>query len=50
VGNKFSIADIALYAYTHVAEEGGFSIDSFPNIKSWLRRVENMPGYIPIDD
>jgi glutathione S-transferase len=50
VRNKFSIADIALYAYTHVAEEGGYSIDSFPKIRSWLNRVKNMPGHIPIDD
>ncbi|CAB4409543.1 unnamed protein product [Rhizophagus irregularis] len=50
VANRFTIADIALYAYTHCAEEAGYSIDSFPKIKSWLRRIENMPGYVPIDD
>ncbi|RGB34565.1 glutathione S-transferase domain protein [Rhizophagus diaphanus] len=50
VANKFTIADIALYAYTHCAEEAGYSIDSFPKIKAWLRRIENMPGYAPIDD
>ncbi|CAI2170951.1 3883_t:CDS:2 [Funneliformis geosporum] len=50
VANKYTIADIALYAYTHCAEEAGYSIDSFPKIKAWLRRVENMPGHVPIDD
>ncbi|RIA96428.1 glutathione S-transferase [Glomus cerebriforme] len=50
VANRLTIVDIALYACTHCAEEGGYSIDSFPNIKAWLRRVENMPGHVPIDD
>ncbi|CAG8488099.1 12420_t:CDS:2 [Funneliformis caledonium] len=50
VANKYTIADIALYAYTHCAEEAGYSIDSFPKIKAWLRRIENMPGHVPIDD
>ncbi|KAG9284588.1 hypothetical protein G9A89_004630 [Geosiphon pyriformis] len=50
VGDRFTIADIALYAHTHCAEEGGFSIDSFPKVKAWLRRIEEKPGYIPIND
>lgn len=48
-GNSYSIADIALYAYTHVADEGGVALDSFPNIVSWLGRVASQPGYIAID-
>jgi glutathione S-transferase len=48
-GNSYSIADIALYAYTHVADEGGVVLDSFPNIVAWLARVASQPGYIPID-
>jgi glutathione S-transferase len=43
------IADIALYAYTHVADEGGFEIGRFPAIGAWLERIAALPGYIPID-
>lgn len=43
---KYSIADIALYAYTHVADEGGFDLDGYPAVNAWLRRVENQPGYV----
>ncbi|RHZ81420.1 hypothetical protein Glove_120g207 [Diversispora epigaea] len=50
VDDKFTIADIALYANTHICEEAGYSIDSFPIIRAWLRRIEQMPGFIPIDD
>ncbi|MGR5322176.1 glutathione S-transferase family protein [Vibrio sp. DNB22_19_1] len=46
VGDCVTIADIALYAYTHVAHEGGFSLDSFPNIVKWLGRVSSMKGYV----
>ncbi len=48
VGKTYTIADIALYAYTHVAEEGGFNLTEFPYIKRWLYRVENQPRYINI--
>lgn len=48
VGNRYSIADIALYAYTHVAPEGGFSLEKYPAIRAWLARVEQQPGYIPM--
>lgn len=48
-GGSYSIADIALYAYTHVADEGGVMLDSFPNIVAWLGRVASQPAYIPID-
>jgi glutathione S-transferase len=47
-GSRYSIADIALYAYTHVAHEGGFSLEGFPSILRWLDRVRAQPGHIPI--
>ncbi len=46
--DAFTIADIALYAYTHVAHEGGFDLGAFPAIEHWLSRVEEQPGHIPI--
>ena len=45
VGERYTIADIALYAYTHVAEEGGFDLSPFPAIRSWLDRVRAQPGH-----
>jgi len=42
---RYTIADIALYAYTHVAEEGGFDLARFPSITAWLERVQAQPGY-----
>ncbi len=48
VGETMTIADIALYAYTHVADEGGFSLDDYPAIKGWLARVAAEPGHVPI--
>ncbi len=47
-GNAYSIADIALYAYTHVAHEGGFTLDAHPNIRAWMARVANQPGHVPM--
>ena len=49
VGERFSIADIGLYGYTHVAEEGGFSLSDFPNIQSWFKRIEARPNFIPME-
>jgi glutathione S-transferase len=49
VGVRLSLADIALYAYTHVAPEGGFELDSYPAIGAWLDRVAAEPGHVPID-
>ena len=46
VGGRYTIADIALYAYTHVADEGGFDLARFPAIRSWLSRVAAQPGYV----
>jgi glutathione S-transferase len=49
VGESFSLADIALYGYTHVAEEGGFTLEPSPAIRAWLARVASQPGHVPID-
>jgi glutathione S-transferase len=40
-----SIADISLYAYTHVADEGGFELEAYPAIRSWLARIRDLDGY-----
>jgi len=48
VGDRYTIADIGLFAYTHVADEGGFDLSKFPAILSWLERVTVQPGHIPI--
>ena len=42
---RYTVADIALYAYTHVAGEGGFDLARFPSITAWLERVEAQPGH-----
>jgi glutathione S-transferase len=49
VGNDLSLADIALYAYTHVADEGGFDLGAYPAVQAWLGRVAAVPGHVPID-
>ena len=49
VGGALSLADIALYAYTHVAESGGFTLADYPAIGSWLDRVAAAPGFIAMD-
>ena len=48
VGDRYSVADIALYAYTHVAEEGKFELARFPAIRAWLARVAAEPRHVPI--
>jgi glutathione S-transferase len=48
VGERYTIADIALYAYTHVAPEGGFELSRFPAIAPWLDRVAAQPGHVPM--
>jgi len=48
VAERYTIADIALYAYTHVADEGGFDLAQFDAIKNWLDRVRSQPKHIPI--
>jgi glutathione S-transferase len=49
VGDSLTLADIALYAYTHAAEEGGFHLEHRPAIRTWLARVAAEPGHVPID-
>ena len=49
VGGRFGLADIALYAYTHVAEEGDFELSRFPAVCAWHERVRARPGHVPID-
>jgi len=45
----YTIADIALFAYTHVSHEGGFPLDDFPKVRAWLKRVKAQPRFIPMD-
>jgi glutathione S-transferase len=49
VGDRYSIADVSLYAYTHVAHEGGFELESYPAIRAWLDRVAAQPRHVTID-
>jgi glutathione S-transferase len=46
LGERYSVADIGLYAYTHVADEAGLDVGEFPGVVAWLRRVEDQPGFI----
>jgi glutathione S-transferase len=48
VAERYTVADIALYAYTHVAPEGGFDLEPYPAIREWLTRVVAQPGHVPI--
>jgi glutathione S-transferase len=48
VAQRYTIADIALYAYTHVAEEGGFDLSGLPAVRAWLARVAEQPGHVAI--
>ncbi|WP_204310541.1 glutathione binding-like protein, partial [Stenotrophomonas maltophilia] len=45
VADRLTLADIALYAYTHVAETGGFSLRPYPAVRAWLDRVAALPRY-----
>jgi glutathione S-transferase len=49
VARHFTIADIALYAYTHVAEQCDFELTDYPAIRGWIERVQNEPGYVPME-
>lgn len=49
VGGRYTIADIALYAYTHVAPEGGFDLAPHPALRHWLERVRDQPGYVSLE-
>lgn len=48
VGERFTLADIALFAYTHVAPEGGFDLEPYPAIRAWINRVKDQPGHVSI--
>jgi glutathione S-transferase len=50
VGDRYTIADIALYAYTHLAPEGGFDLEPYPAVRAWLARVPVQPGHVAITD
>jgi glutathione S-transferase len=50
VGNGYTIADICLFAYTHVANEGGFDLTHFPAIQAWIKRVKEQSNYIPMTE
>ena len=47
-GDNFNIADIALFAYTHVADEGGFNLADYPAIRGWIERISGRPNYVPM--
>jgi glutathione S-transferase len=49
VGDSVTVADIALYAYTHVCEAGGFRLHDYPSVCAWLNRVSTLPGYVAMD-
>ena len=49
VANRFTIADIALYAYTHVANQCDFDLARFPAVRDWLDRIAAEPGYVAMD-
>ncbi|NBC37945.1 glutathione S-transferase family protein [Novosphingobium sp. FSY-8] len=48
-GNGVTLADIALFAYTHVADAGGFDLGAYPAIGRWITRVRAIPGFVPLD-
>jgi glutathione S-transferase len=50
VADRYTIADMALYAYTHVAPEGRFDLHPYPALRVWLERVAGQPGHIKITD
>jgi len=50
VGDQCSLADISLFAYTHVAPEGGFDLQPYPNVRAWCDRIASQPGWTPITE
>jgi len=50
VGDQRSLADVSLYAYTHVAEEGGFDLSQYPAVQAWLTRFASQPNHLKITD
>ncbi len=49
VGDAFSVADISVYGYAHVADEGGFDLGRYPAVQAWIARVAARPGHVPIE-
>jgi len=49
-GDQFSLADICLFAYTHVADEANFDLEAFPDIIRWMERIMTMPGHVDLDE
>ena len=50
VGDRYTVADIALYAYTHVAHEGGFDLGPYPAVRAWIGRVASQPGHVSMTE
>jgi glutathione S-transferase len=48
-GDRYSVADISLYAYTHDAAAGGYDLSKFPGIQAWIKRVSSQPGHVPLE-
>ncbi len=49
VGDAYSAADVSLYAYVHLAGEGGFDLGMYPSVEAWLERVRSVPGHVTIE-
>jgi glutathione S-transferase len=49
VGNSTSLADVCLFAYTHVADAAGFELGRYPRVMQWIERVKGHPAYVPMD-
>jgi glutathione S-transferase len=49
VGGDLSLADLALYAYTHLPHETGIELEPYPAVRAWLERVAAVPGHVPMD-
>ena len=48
LGDSLSLADISLFAYTHVADEGGFDLSAFPAIRNWISLIQDQKGFVPM--
>ena len=48
-GESVSLADVALYAYTHVSEAGGFRLADYPAVQAWIPRIQALPGFVAMD-
>ena len=48
IGNTISLADISLFAYTHVAHEGGFDLSAYPGIRNWIGLIQSQPNFVPM--